>query len=129
MSSNLFSSILSGAKAVWSEITTEIATVFGPTVKADVAALESTVKQQASNALALADTAAGPILATAAKAVEAGVDGLLASIPEGSFADPFANAAIAQGFDILRGVIDHGYARLAAGLPAPQVTMDPIANP
>jgi hypothetical protein len=126
--SNLFSQILAGAKTAWADITAEIATVFGPEVKAGVAALESGVKQAASNALAFADTEAGPILSTAAVAVEGAVDGLLAAIPGGALADPFANAGIKQGFDILHGIIDHGYAQLAAKLPPP-VTMPPIPNP
>jgi hypothetical protein len=121
-----FSGILSGAKAVWNDIQSEIETVYTSDVKPELAAAESEAKQIASNALALADTAAGPILATAATGIEAAVDGLLATVPAGSLADPFADATIAQGFAILKGILDHGYAKLAAQLPPPQVTMKPI---
>lgn len=97
-----------------------------PEVQSDVAAGLSDFKQAASNAVMLADTALGPILAVGTVAVESAANVALTSIAGPAVAgqiSPGLDAALSQGAAALKAEIDAVAAQVRAkilGATAPQ---------
>lgn len=126
---NLFSRILSGATKIFHDIGAEIDAVYDkikatdPTIGAEIDALVHEAKQQASNALAYADTKLAAKFTDAATMTESAADTLIMSLTHGAAlpAIPLVNVGIEQGFKILHAILDHAEANLkaAAQLPPP----------
>lgn len=74
-----------------------------PTLTAAAGAIVSDLKQAASNAVGLADTALGAFIVPAAKTVEATLDGVLAAATRGA-SIPF-NAFVNDGIDQIAAAI------------------------
>lgn len=93
------------------------------------AIVQQDAKQAASDALGLADTALGPIIAAGALAVEGAATTALTAAGVGALS-PAADAAISNISNSLKAEVDITIAKWRAELtPGPQVTMAAIPDP
>lgn len=129
---------LAEKKITWAQASTQIENWFGKiggaapaTVQADLNAAKEDLKQAASNVLGLADTALGPIIATATTAVSAAVQGALTSAigpVAASAASPVTTTGIQQIGAALKAQIDEEIARAQAALASSPPTPPPAGN-
>ena len=98
-------------------------------VQADVAQALSDFKQAASNAIALADTSLGPILAVATTAIEAAANTALTSATAGAAAPliPIVDSGISQVVNALHAEIDAVAAQVRAKIATPASPAAPAA--
>ena len=91
----------------------------------------SDLKQAASNAVFLADTAPGGLLNTGAVAVEGAANAAITAAlgPVAPQLTPAVDSAILHIASSLKAAIDAEAARIRASLATPPVTMAPVANP
>ena len=132
---SILSDLLEG-KITFAQAVTEGETWFGklltnspPSVQAGVAQAESDFKQAASNAVALADTAVAPLLATATVAVNTAVNGALVAATGGAAAPltPLVDAGIDSIINALHAEIDAVAAQFRASLGAATPSPTPAA--
>lgn len=124
---SIFSQLING-KLTFSQAVTQGEAWFStllakapPGVQADVANGLSSFKQAASNAIAIADTALGPILATATLAVEAAANTALDSATAGAAVplNPAVDAGISSVINALHAELDATAAKYRAQLASP----------
>ena len=134
---SIFSQLIHG-KISFSQAATQVEQWFAkeigsldPAVSAAANAAVSDLKQAASIAVGLGDTALGGLLGTATGVVEGAVNTAIATAlgPAAPQLTPAVDAAISHISDTLKAAIDAEAARLRAGLATPAVTMAPVANP
>ena len=102
----------------WSQAASEIEGWFGhlpAPIQADAQAAKTQLKQSASDALGLADTALGPIFAAGAVAAEGAANTAFTALGVSALSVP-ADAAIVKLGDVLKGAIDAEIASLRARL-------------
>lgn len=100
-----------------------------PTAQADVAQGLSDFKQAASNAIGLADTALGPILATATVAIESAATTALDSATAGAATplNPIVDAGVGQVINALHAELDAVAAKYRAQLAGPVTSTAALA--
>lgn len=115
-----FSQAVTKAEAWWGNLLTHAP----PAVQSGVAQAESDFKQAAGNAVALADTALGPLMATATVAVNTAVNGALTAAMGGAGAPliPAVDAGIDAVINGLHAEIDAVAAEFRAKLVTPAAT-------
>ncbi len=125
---SIISQLAKGA-ITWGEAETQIETWFGKAWSGVPSTVQADAKQAASDALGLADTALGPIIAAGALAVEGAATTALTAAGVGALS-PAADAAISNISNSLKAEVDITIAKWRAELtPGPQVVMAPVANP
>lgn len=128
---NLFSDIFSGAitlfheaeaviDGVWSKLTGAKPGTATSAIDAEAAVVIENVKQQASNAIAIAQTEVSDHFGNATSMVESAVDTFVMGITGGAAAPvvPGLNAIMSLGADVLHGALDHAFAAARAKLPS-----------
>lgn len=130
---SIFSQLISG-KITWAQAAEEVA-AWGAkelglqpgTVQAEIDTAKEDIKQVASTALGLADTALGPILTTGVTAAEGVVNAAIIAATGGAGAalTPAVDGTITTIAAALKGAIDAEVATLRGSLTAPPATMTP----